>query len=93
MATYMRPRKDGTGYSECSSPDNLVGRGRCVHVLTDSNPLEIKKVSRGMYEVTIDDDKMTIQAGKQAIVRFFSSMPKLDDEKQKKIIDFLENEG
>ena len=84
----IRPRKDG-GYNECFSPDEIVGKGHCCHVLGDNeNPaIEIVKLQRGMYEVQISSSKVTINAQKEAIV---DSLSKLDDEK---IIDYFNEEG
>ena len=89
--SYIRPRKDG-GYSECSSPDELVGKGRCVHILGDNNSasMEITKISRGVYEVKVQESTLTINAQKKAILDFFQSLPTLSKEKQEKIIEFLE---
>lgn len=94
MADVIRPRKDG-GYSLCSSPDELVGKGRCCHVLGgECNPsLNVTSIQRGMYEVDMDGNKVSIQGDQDAIKKFFDSMHKLDDEKVRKILDFLESEG
>ena len=68
-----RPRKDG-GYS--FSQDEMVGKGRCCHILGDNeNPA--MEIVRGMYEVQIENSKVTINAQKEAIV---DSLSKLDDE-------------
>ena len=94
MGTYIRKRKDG-GYSECSSPDELVGKGRCCHVLdiSDGNgDLQLKKIQRGMYEVSINDSKLTIKAQEEVIANFFKEMPNIDENKIKNIIEFLEKE-
>lgn len=92
MATYIRKRKDG-GYSECSSPDELVGKGRCCHILEEgNNKMELTKIQRGMYELKVNEDSLTIEAQKETILNFFNNLPKIDDEKQKKIIDYLNNE-
>lgn len=87
--TCIRKRKDG-GYSECSSPDELVGKGRCCHVLEGENvKMELTKIQRGMYEVKINESKLTIDSQKDTIIEFFNSLPKIDEEKQKKILNFL----
>lgn len=89
METKIRPRKDG-GYSKCTSPDNLVSKGRCCHILIeDEEPMELVRVERGLYVVKIKDSNMTIQAQKQTIINFFNSLPKIDEDKQKKILEFL----
>lgn len=87
----IRKRKDG-GFSECSSPDEKVGKGRCCHVLDINNAndnLELSKISNGMYEVKINNDILKINSDKNVIINFFNTLPKLNEEKQKKIIDFL----
>ena len=92
MKIVIRPRKDG-GFSECSSPDELVGRGRCCHILDQGQPaMEIAKIQRGVYEVKIDDSKLTINAQKQTVIDFFNNLPKIDEEKRDKIINFLKDE-
>lgn len=92
MTTCIRKRKDG-GYSECSSPDELVGKGRCCHVLEDGGVnMELTKIQRGMYEVKVNESKLTINAQKETIVDFFNSLPKLSEEKQRRIINFLKDE-
>lgn len=91
--TVIRPRKDG-GYSECNSPDELVGKGRCCHILGGDGimekPMTLKKLQRGMYEVEVEENKMTISAQKETIKKFFENIPKIDEEKQRKIIEFLD---
>lgn len=93
--TVIRPRRDG-GCSECNSPDELVGKGRCCHILSgdgvSEKPMKLTKLQRGMYEVEVDDSKMTISAQKETIKKFFENIPKIDEEKQRQIIDFLENQ-
>lgn len=89
MIVSIRKRKDG-GCSECSSPDNLVGKGRCIHILTEEKPMEISKISRGVYEVKVNDSTLTINAQKKAITDFFKSLPILNEEKRNNIIKFLE---
>lgn len=94
MASVMRPRRDG-GYSLCSSPDELIGKGRCCHVLGDEKcpSLNVTSIQRGMYEVDMDGNgKVSIQGDQESIKRFFDSMAKLDDEKVRKILNFLEGE-
>lgn len=93
-AKYIRPKKDGSGFSECSCPDELVGKGRCCHILGDSgsSTLEIEQIQRGLYEVKVHDSKIEINAEKEAIIDFFNSLPKIDQEKQNKIITFLMEE-
>lgn len=96
MNGMIRPRKDG-GYSECHSPDELVGKGRCCHILgNEEQPaMKITNIQRGMYEVDVGEGMphVTIQAQKESMIKFFQSMPKMDDEKIKSIISFIEQEG
>ena len=87
--TMIRPRKDGNGYSECSSPDDKVGKGRCVHILSVGPTMELTKIQRGTYEVKVCESSLTIQAQKESIIDFFNKIPKIDEAQQKKIIDFL----
>ena len=94
MATYIRKRKDGNGYSECSSPDELVGRGRCCHILEGGNNsrMELSRIQRGMYEVKINEDSLSINGQKDTIAKFFDSLPQIDEEKKNKIIKYLNEE-
>lgn len=89
--TCIRQRKDG-GFSECSSPDELVGKGRCCHLANSEIKMELQKIQRGMYQVTINDSPMTIQAQKDTIIKFFNDLPKIDNQTQEKIINYLLNE-
>jgi len=91
-ATLIRPRKDG-GYSECSSPDEFVGKGRCCHILDGGRPImTLERIQRGLYEVKVNDSEMTIKAQKECIVDFFNQVTKIDEEKQKEIVDYLNKE-
>lgn len=94
--TKIRALKDGTGYSECSSPDELVGKGRCNHILGNNcecGDMTIAKISRGLYEVDLGkNSKIQIKSSKEEIIEFFNSLPKINEEKIKKIIDFLNSE-
>ena len=94
MSIYIRKRKDGSGYSECSSPDELVGKGRCCHILEEGNDttMELSRIQRGMYEVKVNDSKMNIEGQKETIIDFFNNLPKIDEEKRNKILDYLINE-
>ena len=93
MRTVIRPRKDG-GYSECTSPDELVGKGRCCHILCDGHkPMKLNKIQRGMYSVEIEDHStINIQAQKDSIIQFFNNLGKLKEEQVRKIVDFLNEE-
>lgn len=89
MKTYLRPKKNG-GSSQCSSPDELVGKGRCCHILGESvGAMEITQIDRGSYEIVVNNSKISIQAQEQAIADFFSAMPKLEVEKREEIINFF----
>lgn len=92
--TYIRKRKDGNGYSECSSPDELVGKGRCCHILEGDNSekMELSRIQRGMYEVKVNDSKMTVEGQKETIVSFFNTLPKLDQSKIDNILKYLNEE-
>lgn len=93
MSTFIRPRRDGQGCSECSSPDELVGKRRCCHVLGEENDtLTVNQIQRGMYEVEVNESKMTINAQKETIINFFKKIPEISGEKQQKILEFLEEE-
>lgn len=93
MSTYIRKRKDGNGFSECSSPDEMVGKGRCCHILEEGkDKMELTKIQRGMYELKIDEDSLTIEAQKETILKFFDNLPKINAEKQERIIEFLKEE-
>lgn len=89
--TILRERKDG-GISECSSPDDKVGKGRCCHVAGSTTKMNVIRIQRGMYEVNMDDAKIDIQADKNNIVKFFETLPQLDDETIHSIIAKLEEE-
>lgn len=90
--TKIRTRKDG-GCSECNSPDELVGKGRCCHISDESNQvMELSRIQRGMYEVKVCESTLKIEAQEKTIVDFFNSLPKIDEEKRSKIIDYLNEE-
>lgn len=85
----LRLRKDG-GYSECNAPDDLVGKGRCVHILGGNNNLNVQRLSRGFYCVEIDDSyKTSDKDSKKNIKSFFDQLPKIDSEKKDQIIKQL----
>jgi hypothetical protein len=86
---FVRPRKDG-GISECTSPDHLVGRGRCVHVLDGGDKLAVEHVSRGVYRIEVNDSSLSVEAQKKSIVDFFKTLPKMKKEQRERIIHFLE---
>jgi len=94
MSTYIRKRKDGNGYSECSSPDEMVGKGRCCHILEGGNEstMELSKIQRGMYEIKVNDSKLNIEGQKETIIDFFNNLPKIDDEKRDKILNYLSDD-
>lgn len=92
MITVLRERKDGCGCSECSSPDDLVGKGRCVHVLSDSQSvMHVNQVERGLYKVEIDKNSLTIKGQEEALSKFFSTLGSLKEEDVRKIIEILES--
>lgn len=88
----LRPRADG-GVSECSSPDELVGRGRCCHILdsaSNDEKFHVIHVERGRYEVTLNESTVDIASSKEDITKFFQTVSSLDDEQVAKIVGFLE---
>lgn len=94
----IRLRKDG-GYSECNSPDELVGKGRCIHVLEpveegsseNKMPLEINRTSRGVYQVEIPNDIVNEAKSKEDIFSYMKELPKISKAKEKRIIASLAN--
>ena len=89
--SVIRRRKDG-GFSECNAPVELVGKGRCCHVIEEgtNEEMEISKIQRGMYEVKVNKNStLTIEAQKEAIADFFENLPKISKEKQQRLIKFL----
>lgn len=90
--SMIRPRRDG-GMSECSSPEEMVGKGRCVHVGGGNcEPMQIERIQRGMYQVEVNDSKLTVEGENEVISKFFNSMAKLPEDQQKKIEEFLKTE-
>lgn len=49
----LRPNKNG-GVSRCSSPDHLVGKGRCNHIAGSIANLQYDKESKS-YSVDVKD--------------------------------------
>mgnify|MGYP004593691607 CR=1 FL=1 len=91
-STVIRKRKDG-GYSECSSPNDLVGKGRCCHISEEGElNMQVYKMQRGMYEVKVNDSVLTINAQQNTIIDFFDNLPKISEEKKNKIIEYLKGE-
>ena len=90
----IRPRKDG-GLSECSSPDEMVGKGRCCHVIGDSGEqvMSLNRVQRGFYEIKLDGQTVNVEGQNDTVVKFFDSLGKLDDKKVQAILKFLNEEG
>lgn len=93
MVSIIRPRKDG-GYSECTAPDELVGKGRCCHILGEDNSnIKLNKVQRGLYEVEIENySSISISAQKDSIVEFFNGLGELKKEQIDNIVQFLNEE-
>lgn len=85
MDLFIRQRKDG-GYSECSSPDHLVGKGRCCHMLSEY--CNVQHMQRGMWEVEIHESQKDFKPIKE----FFRQMKPLKMEQQRRIIEALNAE-
>jgi len=93
MQKVLRPLKDGSGCSLCSSPDEKVGHGRCRHVLDDSADIkvDVNKQERCVY-INISDDKesLSMKAKEEKVVSFISELSKgLPTSKAKAIRDHL----
>ena len=89
----IRLRKDG-GYSECNAPDELVGKGRCIHVLEgpcgeQAEILDINRVGRGMYQVEIPEDVFDEVEAKEDVLSYIQQLPKISKAKEKRIIAAL----
>lgn len=83
----MRPLKTG-GWSLCSCPDELVGKGRCRHML-------------GVAQIVFDDEAdkmklvnvegMDISGNSKAIQDCLDKIPEIDEEKKIKLLDYFNN--
>ena len=91
MTMFIRECKHG-GFSECSCPDELVGKRRCIHVPGKPLDISIEKIDRGSYRFDIGEANVDIKGAKKDISKFFSSVKELDEETTNKILDILENE-
>lgn len=88
----IRQRKDG-GFSLCSSPDEMVGRGRCIHVPEGqvvSNSVDL--ISRGLYLSEVDNEPATEKDFNNTVSAFFSTLGTISVEKQRRIINILSAE-
>ena len=82
----MRPLKTG-GFSLCSCPDDLVGKGRCRHVLGfasivwDYDNLKM-----------VDMDGNEIGSKKEDLVNYLSaSCNEISEDKKQKILEYFNN--
>lgn len=94
MARVLRLLKSG-GCSYCSSPENMVGKGRCNHI---PGICFNQKQENGMtfVEITsLDGSKDGIPEARVDTTKLDSYVQDLDkalsDEKKKKIIGFFED--
>lgn len=88
----IRERKDG-GFSFCSSPDDMVGKGRCIHIpdgQVAANSVDL--VSRGLYLSEVDNGSKE-EDFKETMVTFFQSLGSISKEKEKRIISILSAKG
>ena len=88
----IRQRKDG-GYSLCSSPDEMVGRGRCIHVpdgQVAANSVDL--ISRGLYLSEVDNEVKTEKEFNNTVTAFFNTLGTISIEKQRRIINILSAE-
>lgn len=91
MEVVMRLRKDG-GYSPCSAPDELVGKGRCCHV-GDSQVFRMTPIQRNMYEIEVGDmPQLTLSGQRETIANFMRTLNQLDETTMNAIIKALDGE-
>lgn len=89
---YIRPNIYG-GFSECSSPDDKVGYGRCRHMLgyqgSENIKMQIDSIQRGMYHVEVNDTNLSKTEQKTLINNYFNDLPTLEESKIEKIVNEL----
>lgn len=84
----MRPLRTG-GYSMCSCPDELVGKGRCKHVLGiaqviyDDRDSKIKMVNMDGLNVSDNSSK--------DIKDMLGKIPQLPDDTVNKLLEFFKS--
>lgn len=92
MSKVLRTLKTG-GQSLCSAPDELVGRGRCRHVLDDSSDIAVKinKSENCVYiEIKDDNTEISMKAKEEKVTNFIKELSKgLPKDKTKAILDHL----
>jgi hypothetical protein len=88
----MRPRLDGTGVSECSSPEDRVGMGRCVHMLSEAgSTMTVERTGWGKYRVQVNDSKLNMEGEKKAVQDFFNTLPEFTKSQRDSIIRSLDD--
>lgn len=90
----MRELKDGSGYSECRSSEENVGKRRCNHVHSSvSFNVQVNKIGRSVKEVVVSDDYNKLEKrDKETVVKaFISSLTPIDEEKAESILKQLRN--
>lgn len=88
----MRKLKDGSGYSECRSSEENVGKRRCNHVHSSvSFNVQVNKVGSRVKEVIVSDDyNMLEKRDKETVVKtFISSLTPIDENKAESILEQL----
>lgn len=84
----MRPLRTG-GYSMCSCPDELVGKGRCRHVLGiaqviyDDKENKVKMVNMDGLTVSGNDN--------DEIHAMLNKIPQLPEETVNKLLDYFKD--
>ncbi len=80
----IRPLKTG-GYSLCTSPDNLVGKGRCKHILAES--LKFDGDNDDTRFISIGDNKVEDE---EEVNKYIANIGSdLSDDKRKRILSKL----
>ena len=88
----IRQRKDG-GLSLCSSPDEMVGKGRCIHVPDGQVAADsVDLISRGLYLSEVDNEPATEKDFNKTVTAFFNTLGTISIEKQRRIINILSAE-
>ena len=88
----IRQRKDG-GFSLCSSPDEMVGRGRCIHVPDGQVAADsVDLISRGLYLSEVDSEPKSEKDFNTTVTAFFNTLGTISLDKQKRIISILSAE-
>lgn len=86
MTIYLRAEANG-GYSECRSPDNKVGYGRCYHVLGNEKPAKINynKDDRCKYVDINEISKNNTKEAEEEVKKFLEILAKNGISKEKAI--------